>query len=123
MNLGIKHILMRIVTILFVLGVGCVGVFFYRKIEEQSARRECTRTQMNALRVAVELYAATHSGAYPMDLSVFVPGKDDFNCFGDGKALRDMWGTEFAYKREGKTFSIRSAGPDMKHGTRDDITD
>ena len=57
-----------------------------------------------------------------MDLSVFMPGNDDLNCFGDGKTLRDMWGTAFDHKSDGKKFSIRSAGPDTKHGTRDDLT-
>jgi len=58
-----------------------------------------------------------------MDLSVFLPKKDEIVCFGNEKTIRDVWGTEFAYTSDGKTFSIRSAGPDMKLGTRDDITD
>jgi general secretion pathway protein G len=123
MTFGGYNILMRIVTIILVLGVGCVGVVCCLHIREASARCECTRTQINAIQNAVELYARNHNGTYLMDLSVFLPGKDDLNCFGDGKTPRDMWGTEFAYTSDGKTFSIRSAGPDMKLGTRDDITD
>ena len=122
MNFGTYNNLMRIIAILLVMGIGCVGVALYRQIRETSARYEGTRTQINTIQSAVKLYARNHDGTYPMDLSVLLPGKDDFNCFGDGKTLRDMWGTEFAYTSDGKTFSIRSAGPDMKLGTRDDIT-
>jgi len=123
MNFGGYKILMRIVTILLVLGVGCVGVVCCLHTREASARCECTRTQINAIQNAVELYARNHNGTYPMDLSVFLPKKDEIVCFGNEKTIRDVWGTEFAYTSDGKTFSIRSAGPDMKLGTRDDITD
>lgn len=122
MDSGSYNMPMRIITVLLVLGVACVGIALYRQIRETSARCEGTRTQINAIQSAVELYARNHNGTYPMALSVFLPGKDDFNCFGNGKTVHDMWGTAFDYKSDGKKFSIRSAGPDMKHGTRDDIT-
>lgn len=122
MNFGSFNIPMKIMTLLLALGVGCVEIVHYRQIRETSARGEGTRTQIIAIQRAVERYARNHNGTYPKDLLVFLPEKDDFNCFGDGKAVRDMWGTAFDYKSDGNKFSIRSAGPDMKHGTRDDIT-
>lgn len=123
MDSGNYNMPMRIITVLLALGVGCVGVVCCLHIRDASARCECTRTQINAIQNAVELYARNHNGTYPMDLSVFLPKKDEVVCFfGNGETLRDAWGTEFAYTSDGKTFSIRSAGPDMKLGTRDDIT-
>ena len=122
MDFGIKNILMGIAAMLFLLGVGCVGIVFYRQIREKSARCEGTRAQIKVIQSAVELYARNHSGTYPMDLSVFLPRKDEVVCFGNIETVRDAWGTEFAFTSDGKTFSIRSAGPDMKLGTRDDIT-
>jgi len=122
MDSGSYNMPMRIITVLLALGVGCVGIVLYRQIREKSARCEGTRTQINVIQSAVDLYARNHNGTYPLDLSVFLPRKDEVVCFGNVKTVRDAWGTAFDYKSDGKEFSIRSAGPDMKHGTRDDIT-
>ena len=122
MDSGNYNMPMRIITVLLALGVGCVGIVLHRQIREKSARCEGTRAQIKVIQSAVELYARNHSGTYPMDLSVFLPRKDEVVCFGNVATVRDAWGTEFAFTSDGKTFSIRSAGPDMKLGTRDDIT-
>ena len=37
------------------------------------------------------------------------------------KLLKDYWGTSIKYKLTGKKWSLRSAGPDKKFGTEDDV--
>ena len=79
-----------------------------------------------ALRTAIELYAKD-CGALPSEeqgLAALLtdPGQTGWQgpYIRGGVLPPDPWGTLFRYRINGNTFSIISAGPDLKFGTADD---
>ena len=65
-----------------------------------------------------ELRKVFGNGVYPDSIQQMI----DKGSLPDG-LYKDAWGTPMQYKREGNVIEIRSAGPDRKMDTMDDITE
>jgi len=90
----------------------------------QEARRIATHKTITVIEQAFHTYKEV-TGEYPKSvedltspvenskLGIHAPIK---------KMLNDGWGTPFQIKFNGDEVKIRSAGPDLKMGTADDIT-
>jgi len=102
--------------------VAVAGVVLYCWNQNNIQRRDSTQISIQEIEKALEIYARQHNGKLPNSLHEMLHSEETMgDCFGDG-VLRDSWGTPFDYQRDGTTFKIRSAGPDMKLNTADDIT-
>ncbi|MCC6738013.1 MAG: type II secretion system protein GspG [Planctomycetia bacterium] len=82
----------------------------------EKARETRTRAEIKSLEACAQLFR--------IDTNRFPATMDDFQGYygGDGK---DGWGRPIRYKMPGpgdRAFELRSAGPDGKEGTEDDIT-
>jgi hypothetical protein len=125
MQTSFKHKLIRVIIIILITSSGIGGFFLFRNLRYNSARCKVTKTSIEKIQQAVNIYAKKHEGRLPSSIEELLSpynNTPDGDCFGDGKTLSDSWGINFEYKSNGKTCSIRSAGPDMKMGTKDDIT-
>lgn len=82
-----------------------------------AARRAATETTMRRVDTAIRSYKA-EKGVYPVSLQTLVNEK-----FFD-KTPRDAWDRDMAYivpGRDGRDYSLRSAGGDGAMGTADDL--
>jgi len=118
-----KHSLRLSILIgLAIFMVAITGVVLYCWNQITVQRYKCTRIWLQEIEAALKLYAGTHSGNLPDTLHEMLHVENSAcTCFGPD-VLLDSWGTPFDYQRYGATFKLRSAGPDMKLNTADDIT-
>jgi len=82
-------------------------------------RAERTRVQMAGLARAVAAYVDS-TGDVPRSLEI-VRSQRGVDTLREGQA-KDAWGIAIEYSRVDSGFTLRSAGPDAKIGTLDDLT-
>ena len=98
------------------------GVVLYCWNQINVQRYNSTRISIQEIEKALEIFTRQHKGKLPDTLHEMLHSEERaMNCFGP-EVLLDSWGTPFDYQRDGTTFKLRSAGPDMKLNTADDIT-
>ena len=85
---------------------------------EEAERPEKTRQQLKQIKSACDVYKMMR-GAYPKAMSDLTSGATPTL---KPAAANDPWGTPNLYNLEGNKVTLRSAGPDKKMNTRDDIT-
>lgn len=116
----------------FVLLCCGIGTFFVLKVRKvaQSMQGEIVPIQLSVLHAQVVNYARIH-GKAPATLEEAadapLEGKNGEKVnirFQSGQKTADMWGHEFRYAPAAdRTFEIRSAGPDGKFDTPDDLSE
>lgn len=76
-----------------------------------------------AIGTAIDLYE-TDNGKLPESLQNLITKGSEPNWNGPylrkAEGLKDPWGTEFQYTKQGNVYTIVSAGPDLSFGTSDD---
>lgn len=108
--------------------VAVPGFVSYCWNQTRIQRRDITKSCVQDIEKALEIYARRHNGKLPDTLHDMLhseehPGEHITDCLtGAYYSFLDCWGTPFDYQRDGATFKLRSAGPDMKLNTADDIT-
>ena len=96
------------------------GCFAHRNSSEE-ARIECTHSMILATKTAVNVYESRF-GRYPDSLEELAKPNGEIPAL-LGSIPTDTWGNELKFKMTGEhAFLITSAGPDMKFGTLDDLT-
>ncbi len=95
------------------------------RVAKQEATRETIQEEITRLRelslVARNIRTASaqidsafkKNGTLPADFTKLRPGST---------VPKDPWGTELAYKVDGESYTLRSAGPDKSLGNEDDVT-
>ena len=77
-----------------------------------------------AIGVAIDLYE-TDNGKLPESLQNLVTKGSEPNWNGPylkkAESLKDPWGTEFQYTKQGSSYTVVSAGPDLSFGSADDV--
>lgn len=102
--------------------IAVAGFMLYWWNQNNIQRRDNTKVSIKEIEKALKIYVRRHNGKLPATLHEMVHSEDRMgDCFGDG-VWRDSWGTPIDYQRDGTTFKLRSAGPDRKLNTADDIT-
>jgi hypothetical protein len=81
------------------------GVIFVQK--DDTMKIFSAAKMVSELRFRVEGYKLQHT-TYPQTLAALTEAKDP-------------WGSPFVYRVSEKSFTLKSAGPDMTEGTKDDI--
>jgi uncharacterized protein HemX len=118
-----KHALLYSILIglaIFMVAVAGVVLYCWNQISIQ--RHDNTRISIQEIEKALEIYTRQHNGKLPDTLHEMLHSEERaVHDFGS-EVLLDSWGTPVDYQRDGATFKLRSAGPDMKLNTADDIT-
>ena len=77
-----------------------------------------------AIGTAIDLYE-TDNGKLPESLQNLVNKGSEPNWNGPYirkvEGLKDPWGTEFQYTKQGNVYTVASAGPDLSFGSADDV--
>ena len=88
----------------------------------KQARVSATRASIQSIETAIETYKSM-TGNYPKSVDeLFIPIGNNRPLFIRKEVLCDSWGTPFQIIFDDDTYEIRSAGPDRKIGTKDDLT-
>jgi len=117
--------LVEVLLVVVILGIlaGVVVGTFAKK--QKGAMIRATRASIAAICTQVDLYEVD-TGRFPPSLQSLIQNDGAPNW--DGPYLKggmpaDSWGTAFQYQVRGeKDYTVSSAGPDLQHGTGDDIT-
>jgi len=89
----------------------------------QTARITATRTSINAIDDGIQIFSMKHNGKLPDTLEELTQeGRDGEEGILKEGNLVDAWANPFNYSKQGKKYTITSAGPDGEFGTADDIT-
>ncbi len=110
--------LLLVITILGVLAA--VAVKNVGGIGNES-RISATRTSIEAISEAAKMYEI-RVGNYPESFDQLFQKIGNAEAPLEEKSRVDSWGTPFQYRRDGSSFEIRSAGPDLQMNTEDDLT-
>ena len=82
------------------------------------------RAGVGAIGTAIDLYE-TDNGKLPESLQNLVTKGSEPNWNGPYirkvEGLKDPWGTEFQYTKQGSVYTVASAGPDLSFGSADDV--
>ncbi|MGD9782907.1 MAG: type II secretion system major pseudopilin GspG [Kiritimatiellia bacterium] len=82
------------------------------------------RASIGAISTAIDLYE-TDNGKFPDSLQNLVTKGSEPNWNGPyvrkAESLKDPWGNEFQYSRQGDVYTVASAGPDGSFGSGDDV--
>ena len=82
------------------------------------------RAGVGAIGTAIDLYE-TDNGKLPESLQNLVSKGSEPNWNGPyirkAEGLKDPWGTEFQYVKQGNVYTVASAGPDLSFGSADDV--
>ena len=82
------------------------------------------RASIGAIGTAIDLYE-TDNGKLPENLQNLVTKGSEPNWQGPYlrkvESLKDPWGTDFQYSKQGDVYAVVSAGPDLNFGSSDDV--
>ena len=82
------------------------------------------RAGVGAIGTAIDLYE-TDNGKLPESLQNLITKGGEPNWNGPylrkAESLKDPWGTEFQYTKNGNVYTVASAGPDLNFGGADDV--
>ncbi|MBN2685207.1 MAG: type II secretion system protein GspG [Pontiellaceae bacterium] len=125
---GLTKIIVTANLISFLVGIALVALFEIIPNRNPSsyqnrAQRSATKANLHVLQAAVAEFKM-HTGNYPdpeIGLVCLVEEEWDGPYLTKAKIPKDGWGNDFIYRLENGVPTIRSAGPDGKAGTKDDI--
>ena len=82
------------------------------------------RAGVGAIGTAIDLYE-TDNGKLPESLQNLITKGGEPNWNGPylrkAEGLKDPWGTEYQYSKNGSVYTVVSAGPDLNFGGADDV--
>ena len=82
------------------------------------------KASVGAIGTAIDLYE-TDNGKLPESLQNLINKGGEPNWNGPYirkvEGLKDPWGTEFQYVKQGNVYTVASAGPDLSFGSADDV--
>ena len=118
-NLGFT--LVEMLLVMTIIGLlAAVVVVQFGNIGER-ARINATRASISSINTAVQTFEIM-AGSYPKSLEELTAPVGDNPGLLKKEALVDAWGQPFQIKFSGKTYEIRSSGPDKQMGNDDDLT-
>jgi hypothetical protein len=89
----------------------------------QDHRRYHEKRSIGEIEKALHIYKLQHNGRVPDSIEVLAKeGSDERPPLLRSGAVVDSWRTPYRFEKNGKTWTITSAGPDRKFGTKDDVT-
>lgn len=125
---GLTKIIVTANLISFVVGIVLVALFeMLPSRPDMRIQKIHTMANLSTLEIGIDEYKM-HTGKYPdpeIGLISLIedPGVEKWAgpYLYKAKISKDAWGNDFIYRLENGVPTIRSAGPDRKAGTKDDI--
>jgi len=88
-----------------------------------TTRIAATRASIKTVDDAIQIYRMKYNDKLPETLEELTQkGRDGEDSLLREGSTVDAWGTPFNYSRQGRSYTITSAGPDGDFGTADDLT-
>lgn len=90
----------------------------------ESAQRNAAKQGIAVIEGAIDVYEVDN-GKLPESLQSLMTKGGEANWQGPylrkAESLKDPWGTEFQYGKQGNMYTVVSAGPDLSFGSADDV--
>ena len=90
----------------------------------EGAQRNAAKQGISVIEGAIDVYEVDN-GRLPESLQSLMTKGSEPNWQGPylrkAESLKDPWGTDFQYSKQGNMFSVISAGPDLSFGSSDDV--
>ena len=90
----------------------------------EGAQRSAAKQGISVIEGAVDVYEVDN-GKLPESLQNLITKGSEPNWNGPyirkAEGLKDPWGTEFQYTKQGSVYTVASAGPDLSFGSADDV--
>ena len=90
----------------------------------ESAQRNAAKQGIAVIEGAIDVYEVDN-GRLPESLQSLMTKGSEPNWQGPylrkAESLKDPWGTEFQYSKQGNMYAVISAGPDLSFGSSDDV--
>ena len=90
----------------------------------ESAQRNAAKQGISVIEGAIDVYEVDN-GKLPESLQSLMTKGGEANWQGPylrkAESLKDPWGTEFQYGKQGNMYTVVSAGPDLSFGSSDDV--
>ena len=90
----------------------------------ESAQRNAAKQGIAVIEGAIDVYEVDN-GKLPESLQNLMTKGGEANWQGPylrkAESLKDPWGTEFQYGKQGNMYTVVSAGPDLSFGSSDDV--
>ena len=87
----------------------------------EKAQRNAAKQGISVIESAVARYEIDNSRLPDSLQSLVAKGADGSSYIKKAEGLKDPWGTEYGYSKQGYDFTVTSAGPDKNFGTEDDV--
>jgi general secretion pathway protein G len=113
--------ILLVVVIIGILAAVAVPRLGGRVAQSQVA---AARAGVGAISTAIDLYE-TDNGKLPESLQNLITKGSEPNWNGPyirkAEGLKDPWGLEYQYSKQGNLYTVASAGPDGSFGSADDV--
>lgn len=90
----------------------------------EGAQRNAAKQGISVIEGAIDVYEVDN-GRLPESLQSLMTKGSEPNWQGPylrkAESLKDPWGTEFQYSKQGNMYAVISAGPDLSFGSSDDV--
>ena len=90
----------------------------------EKAQKNAARQGVSVIEGAIDVYEVDN-GKLPETLQSLITKGSEPNWNGPylrkAAGLKDPWGTEYQYSKQGNLYTVVSAGPDLSFGSEDDI--
>ncbi len=90
----------------------------------EGAQRSAAKQGISVIEGAVDVYEVDN-GKLPESLQNLITKGSEPNWNGPyirkAEGLKDPWGTEYQYVKQGNNYTVTSAGPDLNFGGSDDV--
>lgn len=90
----------------------------------EGAQRNAAKQGVSVIEGAIDVYEVDN-GKLPETLQGLITKGSEPNWQGPylrkAESLKDPWGTEYQYSKQGNLYTVVSAGPDLNFGGSDDI--
>lgn len=90
----------------------------------EGAQRNAAKQGIAVIEGAIDVYEVDN-GKLPESLQNLMTKGGEANWQGPylrkAESLKDPWGTEFQYGKQGNMYTVVSAGPDLSFGSSDDV--
>lgn len=90
----------------------------------EGAQRNAAKQGVSVIEGAIDVYEVDN-GKLPETLQSLITKGSEPNWQGPylrkAESLKDPWGTEYQYTKQGNLYTVVSAGPDLNFGGSDDV--
>lgn len=106
------------------IGIGIFAAMFLMNVLNwiEIKRAQATKNSIKEIQNAAATYQMQHNGRGPATIEELTHGTEEKSPLLKSDCLVDAWRTPFRFEKNGRLYTITSAGSDRKFNTKDDVT-